>query len=412
MSHHPLAKPLLFMRLSGTLSRAFNPLAYLACSFIYVIILAVPTAAQQNRPIVVGSIFAKSGIAAKVNIQNFNLVRFAIREINEQGGLLGRSVILLEYDNRSSPLGAYTAAEKAVQDDVACVFGPFWSSHAFAMAKVFQNAKIPMIAAATTSDGVTRTGDYIFRAGFIDSFQARVITHFATTKLGARTAAVLTNISTPYSTGLTSHFRKFFEKDGRKIIYTGEYLMDAADFATHLKAIRKLKPDVVFLPAYSRDASLILKQAAGMGLETTFIGGDGWSAISRFPNFGRGIKGTHYFVSHWHKSSTLPESVAFMKRYAMAQGANAAQSITSASIISYDAVGLFADAVKRAQSLRPEDIRNVLAKTKNYKGVSGNITMGDYGDPIKSAVILSIDKSSTIKFVTTITPDAIAVEGD
>ncbi|NJB68440.1 branched-chain amino acid transport system substrate-binding protein [Desulfobaculum xiamenense] len=351
------------------------------------LLLAHSGTAFCAEPILLGAVFAKTGLAAKANIHNYRMVRYAVNEINERGGLLGRNVVLLEYDNASSSLGSSAAAAQAVADGVCCVVGPFWSAHAQAMGKVLQRARVPMIAAASTADAVTEAGDYIFRAGYVDSFQGRVIAAFALEDLKARSVSVLTNISTTYSPGLAAAFIKRFESGGGHVVQRGEYLLDTTDFSGFLLSMRELRPDIAFLPGYSRDTALILMQAQNLGLDTVFVGGDGWSSLNDYPVFKAGFKGRGYFVSHWHRDSPVPESHAFLARYAAKSGDTEGDA-TPASMVSYDAVGLFADAVRRANSCEPSAIRDALAATRDYPGVTGRITFDDKGNPSKQAVII------------------------
>lgn len=374
------------------------------CIWFVFLTLSCPAFAAQDDPILLGAVFAKTGLAANPNVQNYTLTRFAVEEINDQGGLLGRRVVLLEYDNRSSALGARAAAERAIQDGVCAVVGPFWSSQAYAMARVLQKAGVPMIAAAATSDGISRIGDFIFQAGFLDSFQAALAADVARTTLGAKTAAILTNISTPYSTGMAEHFSAHFKRAGGRIVHRGEYLMDTADFAAQLEAIKTHAPDIVFVPGHSRDAALILKQAEDMGLSATFIGGDGWSNLFQSSTFSTDLSRRHYFISHWHPQVPIPASRAMLARFTAARGAKAAARINGAHILTYDAVGLFADAVRRAGSCDPAAIRRALASTIAYPGATGPITFSSHGSPIKGAVLLGVGRNKTIEYIKSLPP--------
>lgn len=377
--------------------------------FLFIILIFPLTAfGAEDDPILLGAIFAKTGPAAKTSVYHYEMVRFAVNELNSSGGLLGRPIKLLEYDTQSKPLSAYSIAQQAITDGVCCVVGPSWSSQAFAMAKVFQKAKLPMIATSATADAITRTGDYIFRSGYVDSFQARIVTEFALKDLQAKTAVTITNPSSPYSAGLSKVFTEVFQNSGGEILYAGEYLTDAADFSSELTKIAELSPDVVFFPGHSRDSSLILKQAAAMNVERTFLGGDGWSSLQRFPNFGLSIHGPHYFVTHWDKESDIPESRTMLERYTEKYGRSRAATLNGANVLSYDAVGLFADAVRRAGNTSPQDIRDALASTKNFRGATGTISYNEYGDPIKPAVIIAVGgQQEHTQYIRTVFPDEL-----
>lgn len=178
----------------------------------------------------VASIFGKTGPGAFANKATIEGVRFAVRELNRQGGLLGKQIELLEFDNKSSAIHSKLVAQKAVKDEVIAVFGANWSSNSLAMAQVLQAAKIPMISPLATNPDVTLVGNYIFRVCFIDSFQGTVLAKFALQDLNVQTAAILINASARYSEDLAQFFKQYFEKQGGKIVFQAHYLQDTDDF--------------------------------------------------------------------------------------------------------------------------------------------------------------------------------------
>ncbi len=138
------------------------------------LILSAPSGIAAEK-VKVASIFAKTGAASVGSMTTIEGVRLAIKELNRQGGLLGRQVKIIEYDNHSTALHSKQAAEMAVKEGVIAVFGANWSSHSLSMAPVIQKAGIPMISPFSTNPDVTRVGGYIFRVCFIDSFQGRIM---------------------------------------------------------------------------------------------------------------------------------------------------------------------------------------------------------------------------------------------
>jgi branched-chain amino acid transport system substrate-binding protein len=190
----------------------------------------------------------------------------------EKGGLLGRPIELIPFDNQSTPLGSRQAALEAIAAGVVSVIGPAWSSHAMITGPILQQAKIPMIASNATHEKVTKGLDYVFRSCFIDPFQGAVMAKFAIDSLNAKTAVVLTNVSSEYSIGLLDIFSRTFTQHSGQIIWKGEYREKQIDFAQLLLQIKELKPDVVYIPGHHRDTGLILKQAYQLGIKTRFLG--------------------------------------------------------------------------------------------------------------------------------------------
>ena len=349
------------------------------------------------EPVKIAAIFAKTGIAVTHNTPHVQVVELAVEEINNQGGLLGRPVELLVLDNKSSPIGSSLAAKKAVQLQVTAVIGAGWSSHSLQMAPVLQQAKIPMITGSSTNPKITRIGDYIFRTCFIDSFQAPAMAQFAFTELGARTAIVLEIINEEYSLTLAEFFVSSFQQYGGKVILKESYENDAVDFANLLKEVKRLQPDVVYVPGYARDSGLLIKQAVSMGIRTTFLGADGWAGPLIYDIGGNALEG-NYYSAHWHHDVSFPQSIHMKKMYYQKYKSKI-PSINAP--LSYDAVMLLADAINRAGTFDRARIRQALAETKGFQGATGTITFDEHGDPLnKPVIIIKLEKDAPEYFKT------------
>jgi len=267
------------------------------------------------------------------------------------------------------------------------------------MAPILHKAKIPMITPLSTNPKVTLVGDYIFRACFIDPFQGTVMANFALRNLNAKTAAVLINVSEEYSKGLAKFFIEQFQQKGGKVVCEEKYLRNTTDFDSLLQKTKKLKPDVIFIPGGERDSGFIIKQARNMGIAGTFIGGDGWGP--GLYKYGGKFVEDSYYISHWNRAATNLENINFLKMY---EQKNKKIPEGEAQVaLGYDSVMIFADAVYRSKSLKPTQIRDALANTKNYKGVTGKVTFNKNGDPVKSAIIIKL-KNGIPVFVKSIEP--------
>lgn len=332
----------------------------------------------------VGVIFAKTGDAAPVNRMGFEAARFAGDEINLKGGIRAHRIELIEYDNESTALGARRAAEAAVREGVCAVIGASWSSHSSAMAPILEAAGIPMLTPASTNPSITRNRPHVFRICYTDGLQGEAMARFALTVINAKTAAVMINANNQYSVDLARFFMEGFRPEGR-IVAEVDYLQSTNDFRPHLGEILRVSPDVVFVPGYPRDSAYIIRQARSMGLESLFLGGDGWDDIM-YEYAGDAVRGS-YFTEHWHVDLPDPRSRDFVARYA----AEHKHYRTGLVALTYDTVHLLADAVRRAGSTMPGAIRDALADTRNFMGVTGSVTFNAEGDPRKPVVILRFD---------------------
>jgi branched-chain amino acid transport system substrate-binding protein len=349
--------------------------------------------AMAAEPIKIGTIFAKTGIAAVQNASYIEMVELAVEELNSQGGVLGHPVELIVLDNKSTPIGSTLAAKEAVKLQVTAVIGSGLSSHSLAVAPILQQEGIPMITPVSTNPKVTHIGNYIFRVCFIDSFQGAAMAKFAYADLGARTAVVLRNIDEVYCITLGEYFINAFKRIGGKVLLDGSYRGKAVDFSDLLKETAKLAPDAIYVPGYTRDSGLIIKQAASMGVKATFLGGDAWAEIYKY---GGKAADENYHSAAWHPDVQFEKSIHLQNIYKQKHKKNIAN--TSAPL-SYDAVMVLADAIRRADSFDRTKIRDALAQTKGFPGATGNLTFDEHGDPRnKEVIILKLENGRQVYF--------------
>ncbi len=353
---------------------------------------------QAAEPIRVAAIFSLTGIAANHNAPLMPMVELGIEEVNRQGGVLGRPVELIVLDNQSTPIGSTLAAEEAVRLNVTAVIGAHWSSHSLAIGPILQKAGIPMISPGSTNPRVTQIGDYIFRACFVDSFQGKAMARFARERLNAANAVVLKNIDEAYSIKLAEFFTAGFAADGGRILWEGEYRGKAVDFSDILIRIKQLKPDVVYVPGYTRDSGLLIRQANGMGINTIYLGGDAWDDI--WSVAGEAAAGS-FHSTPWHPRVPFRQSEHLLKIYQAKYGAKV-QNLSAP--LAYDATMLLINAIRRAGSLDRRLIRDAIAGTVRFAGATGYISFDDNGDPLdKGVIILKLENGAT-RFITTVNP--------
>jgi len=374
------------LRLAGTFADAvlissFTRFLQYGLPLLYLLLFST-TPLHAAKPILIGAIFSQTGIAAVHNEPLISMVQLAVEDINLSGGINGRPIQLVLLDNQSTPIGSTIAAEEAIRLGVTAVIGAHWSSHSLAMAPILQKAGIPMISPGSTNPNVTLVGSYIFRACFLDSFQGKAMARFAHEELNAKTAAILRNIDEQYSVTLAEFFKESFSDLGGKVLFDSGYRGKAVDFANLIVKIKNCTPDVVYLPGYTRDSGLIIKQARSMGVKTTFLGGDAWDEIERYA--GDNIEGS-YQSAPWHPDVPFPESKILQKLYKRKYH----KPISNMSApLAYDAVHLLANAIVKAGTTNRKAIRDALAETVGFHGATGIITFDKNGDPENKEVII------------------------
>jgi len=349
--------------------------------------------------ILLGEVGSLTGSEATFGISTRNAIELAINQVNADGGVKGKKIEIRVYDNQSKPEEAANAANRLInQDNVLLILGEVASSNSIAMANKAQPAKVPMISNASTNPKVTEIGDYIFRVCFIDPFQGYVMAKFAHDNLKMNKVAVLRDLGSDYSQGLADVFERKFTEMGGKIVAGETYTKGSTDFRSQLTAIKRSSPEAIYIPGYYNDIGLIARQARELGVTATLMGGDGWDSEKLFELGGSAIDGS-YFSNHYSPDDPNPRIQKFIAAYKAAYG-----SVPDAlAALGYDAAMVAVDAIKRAPSFDRAAIRDAIAQTKNFHGVTGSITLDEKRNATKPAVVLEVSKGKT-KYVDTIAP--------
>jgi branched-chain amino acid transport system substrate-binding protein len=334
----------------------------------------------------IGVFMSMTGDTANFGISSTNGIKMAADEANAAGGINGKQIELDVQDDRSDSSEAATIVTKFVtQDAVHAILGEVASSRSIAAAPIAQNAKIPMLTPSSTNPEVTRKGDYIFRSCFIDSVQGAAIAQFAARTLNAKRAGIMVDRKNDYSTGLEKFISATFIKLGGAMVITQSYQAGDQDFNAQLTSVKGSNPDVIFVPGYYGDVALIAKQARDKGITVPFVGGDGWDASQLYAIGGKALNGS-FFSDHYSAYDTDPAVVKFVNDYKARYGAIPDALAATA----YDAARIMFDAIKRANSLDGKAIRDALAATKDFPGVTGKVTFNENRDAVKPIVMIEI----------------------
>ena len=340
---------------------------------------------MSGDEIVVGEFASMTGGNATFGQSSHNGIMLAIEEMNNQGGVLSKKLRLVSEDDQSKTEDVANAVQKLInRDRVVALLGEVASSRSLAAAPIAQNAKIPMISPASTNEEVTKRGDYIFRICFIDPYQGQIMANFAQKTLKKMRCAILVDVKSDYSMGLAKSFTETFANGGT-IVSEQSYSTGDKDFRAPLTSIRASNPDVIFVPGYYGEVSLIVRQARELGINVPLLGGDGWDS----PELTKGAESQFnntYFSNHFHTDDPDPAVQDFVKKYQ----AKHSMLPDAMAALGYDAARILADAMKRAGTTEGPKLREAIAQTKDFQGVTGVITIDAARNASKPLTILRI----------------------
>jgi branched-chain amino acid transport system substrate-binding protein len=360
------------------------------------------TNGNSTGPILVGYYGDLSGRTSSFGQSTKNGVEMAADEINKAGGVNGRQIQIITEDDQGEPNKAATVVTKLInQDKVQALLGEVASSNTLAAAPKAQEAKIPMISPSSTNPAVTQVGDYIFRVCFIDPFQGEVMAKFAANNLKAKRAAILYDFNSDYSRGLYQFFKRSFTGLGGQIVSEQSYTQGDRDFSGQLTAIRSANVDVIYVPGYYGEVGVIANQTKQLGIKAPLLGGDGWDAPQLWQLGGAALNGD-YISNHYSiddPSPTIQKFVADYKgRYQILPDALAA--------LGYDSMNVLADAIKRAGGTDSAKLRDAIAHTQKFPGITGLITIDANRNAVKPAAVLKLQNSKFV-YETTIYPEGL-----
>jgi branched-chain amino acid transport system substrate-binding protein len=351
------------------------------------------TTAPNNTIIEIGYFGDLTGPTFNFGQSAINGVLMAASEVNQSGGINGRKIDIVIEDDKGSPEEAARLTAKLIdQDKVIAIIAGGTSGNSRAAAPKAQASHIPLISPSSTDPAVTQTGNYIFRACFVDTFQGEVMASFAVNTLKAHKAAILTDFNSPYSKGLTDYFKLSFGRLGGTIVSEQTYTQGDADFKGQLSTIRSAEPDVIYIPGYYGDVALIAKQARMIGLTQPLLGADGWDAPELWQLGGDALNGA-YISTHYSADNPSPEIQQFVELYKQRYG-NLLPDAHAA--LAYDAARLLFAAIARTGSTEGDKLRDALAQTKNFNGVTGVISMDANRNAVKPAVVLKLEDLKSI----------------
>lgn len=340
------------------------------------------------EPIRIGVLAPTTGPAAADGVSAMNSLRIAMEQVNAGGGILGRPVEIVAYDDRTDPKEAVALAYKLIEKDkVHAVVAASYSLPTRAVAPIFQEEKVPMVAAYAIHPDVTTAGEYCFRNGFLGTVEGKAAAYAAHKLLGAKTVALLTS-DNDFGRTLVEGFKMYqsaYAQD-MKVVFEQAYPFSEKDFKPYLSKIKELKPDLIFASGYYFQTAPLLKQAKELGIESKFIGEEG-SDSPKLPELAGEAAEGFYIVTNFDRDDPRPVVQNFLKAF-RGQFKYEPDMVGASA---YDAFMIIVEAMKRAGGTDPTAVRTEIARTTDLDGLTGIIKgfthIGEVVKPVQVQVV-------------------------
>lgn len=347
------------------------------------------SSAKKDDVISIGMDMELSGAVAAYGIVQKKAVELAIEEINADGGILGKQVKLIAKDNRSDTTETVSVASNLMSNDnVVAVLGPATSGAVKAALPNADKAKVPLLTPSGTDDSITVTdgkvNEYAFRACFQDSLQGVILANYAMNNLNGKKAVIIADKSSDYAKGLTKSFKETYTGD---IVAEEYFTAGDTDYQAILTKIKKENFDFIYIPAYYTESGLIIKQAREMGIDVPILGADGFGDPKLVETAGPKNVSNVYYTAHFSENAPATDKVipfvnAYKEKYNEDPNAFAA--------LAYDSMYMLKAAMEDAGEVSSASLTQSLASLKDFKGVTGNISMGADHNPKKTLVVIGL----------------------
>lgn len=346
----------------------------------------------KPETIKIGGMAPLTGALAIYGVTTTNGAELAVKEINENGGVLGKKIEYVMLDTKGDSTEAVMAYNKLVDEKVAGIIGEVTSKPTLAVAEVAVQDNMPLITPTGTQVDITEVGPNIFRVCFTNPYQGKVLAITSKERLGANTVAVMLNNSSDYSDGIAKAFIEESEKLGMKVMGVEGYSDGDKDFRPQLTKLAAMNPDVILIPEYYEQAALIATQAREVGVKSIFVGSDGWDGIAKTLDQSAyaAIENSH-FTNHFSMEDQSEKIQNFLKDYREAYK----EDPSAFSALGYDAVYMMKSAIEKAGGTDKQKIVDAL-KGIEYDGITGYLTFDDHNNPIKAVTVLKIENGKYV----------------
>lgn len=356
---------------------------------------------ESEDVIKLGFLGAKTGDVANYGIPGEKGMKMAVDELNAQGGVLGKKLEGVYEDNKGDSSEIAMIAQKYItRDKVVAMVGDPCTGLTKIAADIAQKSQVVIFSSGATGAGVVEIGDFVFRNTLLDTVAAPAVVNWMIKEKQYQKFAIITSLNNGYSTALTPVFQEAIQDQGGTIVLEETINDKETDFSAQITKLKGAGADVLVFTGYYTEAALLMKEAQKQGLDIPMVGGDGLYGPDLAKLGGEAVEEKVFLYCGFAADERDPQTAKFLENYR--QRYNEDPDMFSAQY--YDAVMILAQAMEKAQSTDPKVFKNELAQLKDYPGVSGNTTIRDNREPIKSPVFLVTVKDGAFPSLVTTIP--------
>jgi branched-chain amino acid transport system substrate-binding protein len=352
--------------------------------FLAVLMSGCTRKAEQHEYITIGALLPLTGESSDEGLRALNGLQLARKEINKSGGVLGKKLDIIVLNDRGDEEYIVRQYNALKERGVIAIIGSSYSNATLALAQAVEKDGLPVISPTATNPDVTRGRPNVFRAIFIDDYQAQAMANFAYHSLDARTAVVLKNTDENSYGHITEPFAQSFTAQGGNIIAV-ELYAPTDDFAAILRKYTANPPDLVYCPENYMPAANLVNAAYEIGLHNTYLlGTDAWDGLLAYVYQHEAMEKAYYSAPF-----CFDDKDEIVARFVRNYYTSFSQMPLTGSAASYTCVYILAEAIKKAGGTASGDIVNAI-KSSELDMITGRIKFDENNNPRQNVYILQI----------------------
>src|SRR5262252_6325856 len=357
-----MERAMFYDRLRAALCRSHLIVGSAAVAF------AIASAHPARADVKIGFQAPLTGFAATDGKSAQIAAEMAIDDLNAAGGVLGQKVQLVTYDDQAKSDQAIFTANKLIgEDGVKLVVNGSYSASGRAAAPVFQKAGVVMIAAYGVHPDITTAGDYMFRLVHLGPPQGRATALFIGKMLGLKKVSAIT-MDNDYGQATMDGFLEAAPKYGIEVINKYSYSLKDRQFGSIVASVKRDNPDGIYATGYFFTGGPLVSQLRAAGIKVPIVGSQAFDSEKFIEIAGPAAEGT-YIIDSFDRDRKDEALQKFFTGFKQRAG----YAPEGVAAITYSAVKLMADGIKRAGSVEPEKVRDALAATRDFPLLEGHM---------------------------------------
>jgi branched-chain amino acid transport system substrate-binding protein len=362
-----------------------NGLMVLALTLLLGLSLAVPPAFAADRAVKIGLSAPLTGDWAEYGNDFKRSVTMVFDKVNQNGGIRGQQIELVVMDSRGDPKESVLIAEKLVADpEVIAEIGDFSSSSCMAAAPVYERANMTQLSPTASHMDFTKKGKNMFRVVATQGFEGPFNARWAVQELGKKKLATI-YINNDWGVDANKYFVQEAEKLGAELVAQEAFTPGEKDFNAILSKIKRLEPELIYLPTFYADAAAILNQAKRMRFEPIVMANSSLFNQKTIELGGEAVEGI-IIPANYFSTDPRPAAQEFTKAYEQLYG----QTPNQFAALAYDAANLMVAALEKAGFDDRAKVAPALESLEGFEGATGTISYAEGHDPVKELVKITI----------------------